>query len=186
MFSTMKFIRGFAQSLIILFCLWHMAAIFAYSIPGESSIKQKVRILDPLVRPYLLATSQWQLWNLFSPDPLRRVSEYRIETFTQNQWTPLTTLHPGSFPWWRHAAQFKMLDRILDLDRNLIPLQERYLAHLCQVFAIPSQTLIRFTYAYYVIPNIEDILRTDWWESWSPPWESVAGITIVCPSATST
>ncbi|OGJ58909.1 hypothetical protein A2635_01790 [Candidatus Peribacteria bacterium RIFCSPHIGHO2_01_FULL_51_9] len=177
----MKFVRGLSQSVIILFCLWHMAAIFVYSIPNETKMKQMLRSAEFFSRPYILLTSQWQLWNLFSPDPLRRVSEYQIEIFEQNRWNSLTTLRPGSFPWWKHAAQFKLIDRILESEQNLIPLQERYLSHLCRTYNIPPQTLIRFTYTYYVIPNTRDILDTAWWKSWSPSWESIGGITIVCP-----
>ena len=180
----MKFFRGLAHFCIILFCLWYMAAVFVYSIPNESGIKPMFHLIESFSRPYLLVTSQWQLWNLFSPDPLRRVSEYRIETFEGKTWTILTTLKNGSFPWWKHAAQFKMIDRLLDLDRNLIPLQERLLAHFCQSYTLPPQSLIRFTYAYYVIPNTPEVLSAAWWKSWSPAWETVNGITIVCPPVT--
>lgn len=172
--------------LIVAFCLWHMGAIGIYALPGDAKdgvtrwLKQN---MSRIVSPYILTTSQWQQWNLFSPDPLRRVSEYTIEMQTGNEWEHLTTLKPGSFPWWRHAAQFKMLGSLLEWDAKRDEVIDRFLQLACQEHSLRQRTPIRLVYSFYVIPAHERMASVSWWWNWEPEITRSPGLTTTCTTA---
>lgn len=182
--------RLFGKVTIILFCLWHMTAVAVYAIPGESqsSIKKFLNeYVNPTVVPYLLITSQWQQWNLFSPDPLRRVMTYEIEIGNgePDGWILTDNIEPGAFPWWRHAAQFKMLGTLLDGNTESDTqhsLAERYLQLRCQMYGLPDESPIRLTYRYYIIPVQEDSMSVDEWWHYEPEMFGYTGHETRCTS----
>src|SRR5687768_11713294 len=83
------------RSAIISFVLWHMFAVVVYALPHDADDRLNTWIrseLKPIVRPYILLTSQWQQWNLFSPDPLRRVTAYDIQRNDREGWTTIKVI----------------------------------------------------------------------------------------------
>lgn len=108
---------GIGKALLGAVLLLHIAAVGVYTVPrsAQDPFSQWTRgVLLPSVTPYLLATMQWQLWDLFAPDPLRAVSTYRIDLLTADGWTTIRTLEPGTFSIVRHAPWFKLLLRAVD------------------------------------------------------------------------
>lgn len=174
--------------LIVLFFVWHGTAIAIYAIPSIANdpISMFLRLnIGPVVRPYILWTSQWQQWNLFAPDPLRRVTHYHLQRFDpiHDTWSDTAVFQPGSFLWWKHATRFKILDRIFDLeegDRKIL-LQKHFLAKMCAEFALPSGTSLRMLFRYYIIPNTPELTSFSWWRSWQPSWYTIEGTQTVCP-----
>lgn len=173
-----------SKALIITFSLWHMGAVGIYALPGDAKdgistwIKQH---LGGSVSPYILAMSQWQQWNLFSPDPLRRVTEYAIETSDRGApWQELIILRPGSFPWWRHAAQFKMLGSLLEWDAKRDEIVERFLQLQCQEHQLHTGTSIRLVYRYYIVPQHTRTASVAWWWNWVPEVTASPGLTTTC------
>lgn len=163
-----------------------MAAVGAYAIPGDARdglsrwIKQH---MSTYVAPYILATSQWQQWNLFSPDPLRRVTEYRLEVQQDPTWVHLQTIKPGSFPWWRHAPQFKMLGSLLEWDAKRDAIVDRFLQLACQEHSLQPGTPIRLVYRSYIIPAHEHLAAVSWWWNWQPEVTVHPGLTTTCNRA---
>ena len=67
---------------VVGFVLWHAFAVLVYSVPRVAADPISTwtrRRLVPVVGPYMFLTSQWQLWNLFAPDPTRLVTIDRID-----------------------------------------------------------------------------------------------------------
>lgn len=180
MLSTLKKIG------LIVFVIWHMFAVSVYSIPRDAKDMYATwsrQVLLPKVTPYMLITSQWQLWNLFSPDPLRRVTFYRIETETNGDWYELTTIQPGTFSAWRHATWFKLLGNIWnEFDEPKSPLAGRMLHLLCKEHNVQEHTPIRLVYEYYVIPQHQKRESATWWNAWKPQTSSYIGFTTECPA----
>lgn len=170
--------------IVILFCFWHAGAVAVYAIPQESrdpvSSWFKNTIL-PKVANYVLITSQWQQWNLFAPDPLRRVTYYTIEQWNGQEWSLLQSLQPGTYSWWRHAAQFKVFERLLEEGNTWkVPLRQRYLTSFCQDFSLPQGTILRLVYHNYIIPREPLIRSVAWWNTFTPEWFSHPDISISC------
>ncbi len=160
-----------------------MAAVGIYALPGDARDGLSLWIKQHgsgTVSPYILATSQWQQWNLFSPDPLRRVSEYVLEVQQGPEWIPLTILKPGSFPWWRHAAQFKMLGSLLEWDAQRDEVIDRFLQLTCREHTLAPGTSIRLAYRFYVIPAHERMASVSWWWNWQPKVTVAPGLMTVC------
>jgi len=171
--------------LLVPFLLWHMFAVAIYSIPRDAKdvFSQWSRIdLLPAVTPYMYATSQWQLWNIFSPDPLRRVTAYRIEIQKDGLWQHLLIVDPSAFSLFRHATQMKLMGNILDEFRdNRAPLAGRYLSLLCAEYQIASDTPIHLIYDVYVLPLLDTPHTVTWWRQWEPEPFSTLGFTTTCP-----
>lgn len=177
----------FAGKLLLIgFIAWHMFAVLVYSIPREARDMYAVLSRDVLldvVTPYMYATSQWQLWNMFSPDPLRRVTFYRIETEANDQWYKRTTMQPGTFSIWRHATRFKMLGNLLnESDEPQSRLAGRMLHLLCKEYGLQKGTGIRLVYEYYMIPQHQERASAAWWNAWKPDTYSYVGFTTHCPA----
>lgn len=171
------------RSAIIIFCLWHMAAVGVYAIPTDATgaIPGWLRAnVQPHVYPYILMTSQWQQWNLFSPDPLRRVMVYAVEADRGGTWEPVVTLGPGAFSTWRHAAELKYLGRLLEGGENQLPLVERFLHVQCREYRLRPGTHLRLVYHWYVIPWLENPLSVSAWQNVVPNWSSSIGSEILC------
>jgi hypothetical protein len=155
-----------------------MMSVLIYSIPRD--IKNP---LLPIVSPYMWITSQWQLWNLFAPDPLRRVTAYEVDVRQGNIWQLLTTIDAQTYPWWRHAAQWKLIGNVLDPYAKREEPAKRFLQSLCAPFHVAAGTRLRVQYDTYVIPLITTPQSRAWWEQWQPKTESSVGIETTCPAA---
>jgi hypothetical protein len=170
---------------LVAFVLWHMFAVAIYSTPRDAKDDAAQWImadLIPIVRPYMMLTSQWQLWNLFAPDPLRRVTSYRFEVKHNNRWRELTTIHTGTYSIWRHSANFKLLGNIIgEFEKNRSPVAGRFMHLLCKEYALPATTQIRLKYVYYIIPKNESPASRAWWDAWEPRPASYVGYTTSCP-----
>lgn len=163
-----------------------MFSVFVYAIPREAADNFSIAtrsVLLPIVSPYMLSTSQWQLWNLFAPDPLRRVDFYRIESFQHGAWFPLTTIQPGSYPWWRHPFYFKMFVNVFnEFDSSTNPAKVRLLQLLaCEPYHLSKGTQVRLVYEYYVIPA-----GPTNWNAWKPSLANDSGPVTTCPAPSST
>lgn len=162
--------------------LWYVIAIGVYAIPGESRWPLAMWLrghVYPVVAPSVLISSQWQQWNLFSPNPLRRVSEYKLEAFAGGNWQPLITLQPGVFPWWRNANHFKLLINIMEGSNPQIA--ERYVQSFCIPFHLPAGTEVKVTYLISVIPYLETPETAAWWRSWNMEFAPEGGFSTFCP-----
>ncbi len=170
---------------LIIFLLWHISAVFIYSIPREANdIFAKWSRIDllPPVTPYMFATSQWQLWNIFSPDPLRRVTAYRIEIHEDNRWQELTTIEPYAYSFFRHAPRMKMMGNLLDeFSNNRAPYAGRFLQLICLDHAVSAETPIRLVYRWYVLPQLKEPMPKSWWAQWTAKTTDTIGFTTVCP-----
>lgn len=177
--------RVIGKIALVLFLLWHMAAVFIYSIPREANdtyAKWAREELLPGVTPYMFATSQWQLWNIFSPDPLRRVTAYRIEVREGTTWKELTTIEPYAYSFFRHAPHMKMMGNLLDeFSDNRAPYAGRFLQLTCLEYKVESQTPIRLVYRWYVLPLLKEPMTKSWWAEWQPTTTDTVGFTITCP-----
>lgn len=178
-------LRLFGQTAVILFVLWHGYAIAVYSIPRDAKdafSQWAIRERIPEVSPYVLQTSQWQLWNLFAPDPLRRVTFYHIETERDGTWTDIETIAPGRYSVWRHATRFKLMGNMLDeFADNRGSLAMRFLQLKCEEFELSPGTPIRVVYEYYVIPYHRKRESRAWWDAWRPQPQRYTGFESVCP-----
>jgi hypothetical protein len=177
--------RHAGRLVLVLVLIWHMFSVAFYSIPRDAEdVFSKWTRLDvlPLISPYMYATSQWQLWNIFAPDPLRRVTSYRIEVKEDAQWKELITIGPDTFSVFRHATQMKLMGNILDeFKDNRAPLAGRFLHLLCTKHGVASDTAIRLMYTYYVLPQPAEPQSAAWWRAWQPRPESYPGFTTTCP-----
>lgn len=182
-----RLLRRGSCIIITLFFFWHATAVAIYAIPSVATdpLSTFLRLhASPIVRSYMLITSQWQQWNLFAPDPLRRVTHYHLQRFDPmgDTWSDAAVFRPGSFLWWKHATRFKILDRIFDLeDRDRkIPLQKHFLGKMCQEFNFPPGTHIRMLFRYYVIPNTPELTSFSWWRYYQPTWYPIEGSSERC------
>ncbi len=116
--------RGVAATVIV-FCLFHGFAIAVFLLPSNTWTETPKN----LVRPYMLLTSQWQQWDIFSPDPLRLVSFYRLETIEESgQPTTLLQMDRAHLAWYESAKELKILGRLEDKWHSLVP---TYITSLC-------------------------------------------------------
>lgn len=171
------------EPLIALFVLWHGFAIGIYALPldAHDAVSTWARkAFLPLVRPYILLTSQWQQWNLFAPDPLRRVTTYEVQRLEAGSWETLERIEPGTYPWWRHAAQFKVFERILEeRSEHREPLRRNFLSQYCKEEGMGGSVL-RLLYRIYVIPKHNQPPPSSFWYTWNPDIEEVSDVTTRC------
>ena len=195
------------QYFIAVFCLYHMFAVAVYSVSGtqdDALMRGMHRLcvrlqwcsantpyrppryisgtLTQYVRPYVLSTSQWQRWNLFSPDPLRRIEVTMLDRQEGDQWLTYDTVSADTVAWHRRAYILKTFRRLNDEDRDE-PLRERHLALSCQRFAFSEGTPVRYRRMYYVIPRGQDLQSMHWWRTWEPTWHQNIQAEIRCPAA---
>lgn len=179
-------IRSIGKLCIAAFVIWHAFSVAIYTIPRESKDAFSIKIrekLIPIVAPYMFTTSQWQLWNLFAPDPLRRVTFYKLEIMRNGEWIEHELIQPGSYSVWRHATRFKMMGNTFDeFSENVMDLSIRYLQRTCEKNNMPDGTPIRMRYIVYVIPKNERPMPLSWWKQWSPKIETQDGPSTTCLS----
>lgn len=174
----------FAQCCIVIFCLWHMFAVLVFAIPRESrdSFSMNVRaVLLPVVTPYMYTTSQWQLWNVFAPDPLQRITLYRVEEQTADGWSVVDTIKPGSYAWWRHANYFKYTENVLGSSNE--GAQAQFLIQECTQRNIAPHTLLRLSQYSSTIPTPPHPGSMAFWNAWTTEWEQFVLVTASCPSS---
>lgn len=129
------------QALIVAFCLWHMTGVALYVIPGSMRAHSPlIGAVRSLTDPYVLMTSQWQQWNIFSPDPLRRVSTFRVESTVDGVVGP-TIVDSEQLSMWRQAKELKVLYR---LEEEWASARETYLLSLCGDTHAELQLLRRY------------------------------------------
>ncbi len=182
----MKLRNILGKAAIALFCSFHMISIGVFALSPTAS--------DPITnwlnanirndaKPYVLLTSQWQRWNLFSPDPLRRVTYYLIEVAEGAEWKRVGIIAPASYGWWRRASELKVARRLEDSE-TMLPLRERFLHRECRNVRLPPGTNIRLHRSYYVIPNTPELTSISFWRNFRPEWYDVIDATTSCPLST--
>lgn len=156
-----------------------MAAVGISSMPVEARDPLTPglrRRLFPIVRPYLLATSQWQLWNLFSPDPLRRVSEHRIDRLEGGRWIPTKTWNRETIGFTKNADTFKLFERI----EGSPLLWQRFLELQCTELLLRSGTPVRISQRSFILPQ-DDADSIGGWDHFEPQWYEEIRSDRVCP-----
>ncbi len=177
--------RSIGKVLLIGFLLWHMFAVAVYSTPRDSKSDFATLAkshLIPFVSPYVWMTSQWQLWDIFSPDPVRRVTHYRFDVRDGNDWRELVTLHSGSYSFFNRAINIKMTGNLFsEFQDNRGPFAGRFMQLLCGEYDVASGTSIRLVYIVYVLPYLTEPQTAQWWAAWQPETTERIGFTSTCP-----
>jgi hypothetical protein len=179
---TMKSVVG--RWLIIAFVVLHMTAVALYAIPWAATSKAArwARAeLTPRTHPYILTFSQWQQWNLFSPDPLRRVSFFEIRHRRGDEWVTLRGIRPGDYPWWRHSTHFKLFGEFLDsTEKRHEQIIARYLQRHCRMAGLAEGTTLQLVRLTYVIPK-DIATTTSAWRAWKPSITEIPSVLAQCP-----
>lgn len=163
-----------------LFCLGHMTAVAFFVVPvsypgGMGKIGQA---LHDVSAPYVLSLSQWQQWNLFAPDPIRRVSRFVVDMRTNNQWVPTAFIDPTSRAFYEYPKLMKVLGR---LETTHAVLVEPFLLFYCQTEKVTQGKELRLRINYVVLPN--DLFSlTHLSLNTLPITERIAG-RVTCPSS---
>ncbi len=164
---------------IIGFCVWHMAAVALYSVPEgpAGSPRQRVRTITiPIISPYLLLTSQWQKWDLFSPNPLRRVTTYALESQRASSWVPVALFRPRAESAWRKdTSLLKALDALDDAQHT--PLLLALMRSYCAPAYLPSGTGLRLRRESVVVPS--GVAMSEWRAE--PPQSAQPDLLTACP-----
>ena len=178
----MKFLRGLTKVAIALFVVWHMSATFMYSLYHVENVPVLAWLYEkrPLIRPYVLATSQWQRWNLFSPDPLRRVIEFEFDQKIDGSWVNVYTLNEKNVTWFQRAPELKIMRRME--DEKMRPLQKRYVEDFCRRNRIPEGAEMRLRRRWFVILRLKTTQSTAWWQAWEPNWKDTELLQMTCPA----
>ncbi len=165
---------------IVLFCLWHMAAVSLYSLSfiDLPSINAADRPIWRIFRPYLLATSQWQQWNMFAPDPLRRVTDFRFSKLeSDNTWI---ALDPYAF-----SADYELkLMRRMEDDALLIPARHLLLTQVCEAYSLPMGTVVRLEKVVRLLPYTQPRFGRAFWKEYTPTDTVETVDTYRCPALT--
>lgn len=169
--------------LLAAFCVWHMAAVALYALPAVARDPLTLslrRTLLPIVRPYVLLTSQWQQWDLFSPDPLGRVTTYAVDAERDGAWQRIETITPSTYSVFRHGTQFKLLMRLLEDYAAQSLLTERFLQSTCTQHALAPGTRVRLAYLWYLLPMTDLPLSLGAWERFAPAVNTFTGSEVLC------
>lgn len=166
--------RFFGKLFIILFCIWQSAAVLTYSLYNveDVPILQWVSDQKDIFKPYVLATSQWQRWNLFSPDPLRRVIEMDIEQNINGKWITVHTINKHHLGWWQRAPELKIIRRMEDDSK--LPLRQQYVQDYCRTHTLATGTHMRLLKRWFVIP------KDTQWNTWKPEWNQKIDFDLFC------
>lgn len=179
-----EYLRTFAKAAVAIFCVWHMAAVGVFSLPTDAkdNVTRWIReSAAPHIRPYVLVTSQWQQWNLFAPNPLRRIVFYRIEK--QNlagEWAYVDSINHTSYSPWRHSVRFKLYSQALEEHTTRPELTERAAQVLCDEYGIDDGTNVRLWHELTIVPYVRPSPGTSWWNTWIPQFESTLAIDTAC------
>ncbi len=160
--------------LIIGFCLWHMFAVAAYLLPANNDGFMKT--LNKFSAPYVLSLSQWQKWDIFSPNPLRRNSVYRIERNAGDRWETAMIMDFSHLGWRERAKELKVLGRLQEDWKALLP---SYLVSLCPEIPQASGRDVRLFVQTTVLPSeLVALQRTS--KNIHPPTEKLL-TSVRCP-----
>jgi hypothetical protein len=179
--------RILGQLFVGAFFFWHAAAVAIYAIPMGTNhvIMSPVRAAGIKVfAPYVLSLSQWQQWNLFSPDPLRRVSRYRIERHLgSNKWQTVQSIVPGMYGQLRHANRFKLYIGMLERDQSTYnsAVLRHFLLSFCEPNHIPGGTAMRIMYVQYIVPRPGSLLAAFRPGPWPPEYIETESDPSFCP-----
>lgn len=180
-------IRTAGRWTLIVLLVMHMAAVLLYAVPwgANDAPTRWIRLnLSAKVHPYILSTSQWQQWNLFSPDPLRRVSHYIVQYSRNGTWITLRHYQPGMYPWWRHSNRFKLYGEFLDAQGDgYKPIVDHLLHRICATEELEPGTRIHVFRSAYVIPMHLKPESAAWWKGWKPEYIELAPVETTCPDA---
>lgn len=161
------------KTVLVLFLLWHMAVIGIWCLPERDPnrvwIKTMREKLSPYIRPYLLVTSQWQNWGVFSQNSLSRIVQHRIDVWKDGRWVPRRDLSFAAIPWFRNEAETSLMRGIEGDDAW--PVRERYLQQQCIELRLASGTYLHFAYPYYDMPMPERAKPFSYWHAWKPQWQ---------------
>ncbi len=171
--------------LIGVFFFWHALAISTFAIPmTDSVVLQTLRstLIPPFV-PYVLSLSQWQQWNLFSPDPLQRVAIYHLDAqLPTGEWTVDTMLRPNDYEWWRRSTHFKMFMNLFEPgDMHNPQVIDRLLQMHCAGRRLSSGTRLRLMMKYYLIQPPTSFIAAAKPQPWPPSTEDELIAVTVCP-----
>lgn len=139
--------------LIIIFCLWHMFAVAGYLLPTKDTSFDPLR---QIAVPYVLSLSQWQKWDIFSPNPLRRNSVYIIERNAGDRFEKAMIMDFVHLSWRERAKELKILGRLQDSWKTLLP---SYLLSLCRRTADARGTDVRLLVHTTILPSDLSALR---------------------------
>lgn len=138
---------------MIVFCVGHMAAIAAYVLPQNTASPGwntfAVHAFNT-ARPYVLGSSQWQKWDIFSPDPLRRVSAYSVDVYDGSSWRTLKTLDFATVPAYERAKELKILGR---LEESWQDMSITFLRNECNVLPQAAGHQLRLMAHSFVLPK---------------------------------
>lgn len=151
--------QSWKQSLLMIFCLWHMFAVLVASIPPDTAkaIDDFRRTFLTLVQPYLMLTGQEQGWPLFAPDPVRRVSTYHLDVFDGGAWTEREhALDIDRFTT-RELRALRKIEQLSPDRRSTI--EASYTASLCKKFDLPSGKQVRIRSQSSILPTDFDRLQ---------------------------
>lgn len=174
--------RRFLQIIIPLFCLWHMSAVALYLLPDRPQnpvLRYLAGSPKNFIRPYILFTSQWQKWDIFSPNPQRQVSIISIDRQQGGNWETIVQLDRDHLPTHIKVKELKILSRLTADWKGAAP---DYLRAWCRELNMPNATL-RLAMRFYVIPLPADVHRMGGWSQWKPQLSTNIISTIRCPSA---
>lgn len=182
-----EYLRLFAKTGIALFCVGHMIAVGLYALPTDARdpvTRWMTRTLRGHVVPYMLITSQWQQWNLFAPNPLRRIVFYRIETRNADDdddaWSYVTSINASTYGRWRHAVRFKLLGQVLEEQTNRPEIAARAARILCREVALQPDAMIRIWHDIAIVPSLYPSPSKAWWNTWTPHFERSLAIDTSC------
>ncbi len=176
--------RILGKTTIVLFCLWHAGALFIHTLPPAAAgmIPDALRShVSPIVNPYMMANGQWQNWDLFSPDPMRRISRYRVVALQENIWTTLRILEPATARFWRSSGEFSYPLQLE--DGGATELFSRYLRALCTPLGLTEGTPVALMVDYAILP--ESPPENDW-AAWrkdtTDDWDQWTAAVTPCPA----
>lgn len=177
----MILLRKLLKVIIALFVVFHISATFMYSLYHVEGVPVLEWLFEKrsYIRPYVLATSQWQRWNLFSPDPLRRVIEMEFDQKIDGNWVNVFTLNEHNVTWFQRAPELKIMRRME--EENMRPLQEQYMFDFCRRHRIPGGTEMRLRKRWHVIPRHDTTQSEEWWNAWEPYWQETELLQTSCP-----
>lgn len=143
---------------IVPFCLFHMTAVALYLLPADQvpeRLEHAIHAVRTVTNPYILSLSQWQRWDIFAPDPLRKESTYRLEKRVRGQWVIAEDLSRDALPRAERAKTLKVLGR---LEKDWKILVTSYLKAQCERLDVHSRDL-RLVIASRTLPNDIGILK---------------------------
>lgn len=159
---------------IMTFCVWHTFAVATYNLPDNKG--EWMAALHNLSAPYMLMTSQWQKWDIFSPDPQRRSAVYRLEVVDGTGAMIVKRMDSEHMGWAERAKEFKILSRMEADFGAVIP---QYIALYCEEFPEAAGKDLRLVAEVMILPDTLTALRSMGKRSPSVTTDTLA--TVPCP-----